>query len=67
MTIILQQGDNLSEVVMNDGRIYRRKDMREYRLSDGRIALDCGDCNKRLKAKTHVIDKDGILSEWGVQ
>lgn len=67
MTIILQQGDVLRAVITADGDVIKREDMREYRLSDGRVALDCGDCNKRLKAKTHVIDKDGILSEWGVQ
>ena len=65
MTIILQEGDVLHALITAEGNVIKREDMREYRLSDGRIALDCGECNTRLKAKSHVIDKDGILSEWG--
>ena len=64
MTIILQEGDELTHVVLQDGSIIPRESMREYRLSDGRIALDCGKCNERAVTSRFVVDKDGIISEW---
>lgn len=64
MTIILQQGDELTHVVLQDGSIIPRESMREHRLSDGRIALDCGECNERAVASRFVVDVDGIISEW---
>ena len=64
MTIILQQGDVLKAVITADGDVIKREDMREHRLSDGRIALDCGECNERAVASRFVVDKDGIISEW---
>ena len=65
MTIILQKGDELTHVVMQDGSIIPRESMREYRLSDGRIALDCGECNERAASARFAVDADGIISEWG--
>lgn len=64
MTIILQQGDVLKAVITADGDVIKREDMREYRLSDGRVALDCGECNERAVASRFVVDVDGIISEW---
>ncbi len=67
MTIILQEGDVLHALITAEGNVIKREDMREYRLSDGRIALDCGECNVRAGSSRFVVDKDGIISEWGVQ
>ena len=66
MTIILQDEDDLHAVVTADGTVIQRAEMRETRLSDGRIALDCGKCNKQVATSRFVIDHDGTISEWGV-
>lgn len=65
MTIVLQEGESIIKVVLRDGTVIKRAEMREYTTSDGRTVIQCGNCNRQLKAKKHVIDKDGILSEWG--
>ena len=63
MTIILQQGDVLERVVLRNGTIINRAEMREHTTSDGRVVLDCGNCGKEIRTnKKYAVDKDGIIS-----
>lgn len=63
MTIILQEAELLTQVVLRDGTIIKRAEMREHTTSDGRVVLDCGNCGSQTRKKKYVLDEDGIISE----
>ena len=72
MQIILQSGDHLPEVVVTKGGQIIRE-FRAYTMSDGRLVLDCGDCNMLASPRgtninlpaDWVVDAEGVLVYGG--
>lgn len=61
MIIILQNGEQISNVFMGDGIIITREDMHEYVDSCGRVILQCVDCGTLPCGTLSLISKTAGL------